>query len=50
MSGMPACAFCELSPDRIIWSSELVVAVRDLFPVSPGHTLVITRRHTSTYF
>ena len=45
-----ACPFCTLAPEQLVWQSELVVAIRDLHPVSPGHTLVITRRHAVTYF
>lgn len=26
------------------------MALRDAYPVSPGHTLVITRRHVESYF
>ena len=29
---------------------ELAFTIRDGFPVSPGHTLVIPRRHCETYF
>lgn len=39
-----ACPFCRL--DRaIIAENEHAIAIRDLFPVSEGHTLVIPRRH-----
>ena len=37
----PACPFCSLAGERIIARTELAVAIRDGFPVSPGHTLVI---------
>ena len=47
---MPACPFCTLAPEQLVWQSELVVAIRVLHPVTPGHTLVITRRHALTYF
>jgi diadenosine tetraphosphate (Ap4A) HIT family hydrolase len=30
--------------------SELVYAMADKFPVSPGHTLIIPRRHCADYF
>lgn len=30
--------------------SDLVLTVRDAFPVSPGHTLVIPRRHVASVF
>lgn len=33
-----------------MWSDELVVAVRDRDPVSPGHTLIVPRRHVGTWF
>jgi diadenosine tetraphosphate (Ap4A) HIT family hydrolase len=44
------CAFCTLAPVRIIGENELAVVVRDSFPVSPGHTLVIPRRHIGSFF
>ncbi len=49
---MPPCPFCTLSPERITWRSPdgLVFAIRDAFPVSPGHTLIIPTRHVATYF
>lgn len=31
-------------------SNELAFAIRDAFPVSPGHTLVIPRREVATWF
>jgi diadenosine tetraphosphate (Ap4A) HIT family hydrolase len=45
-----ACPFCNIEPERIIWSSDLVYAIEDGYPVSPGHTLVIPKRHCPTYF
>ncbi|MCP3993476.1 MAG: DUF3427 domain-containing protein [bacterium] len=47
---MPPCPFCSLPVDRILWKSDLVLATRDLYPVSDGHTLLVTRRHCDTYF
>lgn len=44
------CPFCSLPRDRLIFESELAVAFRDGFPVSPGHTLIIPRRHIASYF
>ena len=40
------------SKARSTWvaSNDLAFAIRDGFPVSPGHTLVITRRETPTWF
>ena len=44
------CPFCNLPPDRIISESDLVLTIRDAFPVSPGHTLIIPRRHAASVF
>jgi diadenosine tetraphosphate (Ap4A) HIT family hydrolase len=44
-----ACVFCELN-GRIVAENELALAIRDRFPVTPLHTLVISRRHVPTYF
>ena len=45
-----SCPFCQLEPDRIIAENEYALLVRDGYPVSPGHSLVIPKRHTETYF
>ena len=39
------CPFCALPPERIIDSNDLALVIRDGYPVSPGHTLVIPKRH-----
>ena len=44
------CPFCSLSGERIVAEDELTITVRDICPVSPGHTLVIARRHVSSLF
>ncbi len=44
------CPFCQLPDDRLLAANELAVAILDGFPVSPGHTLVIPRRHVSSWF
>ena len=31
-------------------SNDLALAIRDGFPVSPGHTLIIPKRHIATFF
>jgi diadenosine tetraphosphate (Ap4A) HIT family hydrolase len=51
MSDSPdACPFCALPATRIVDANELAVAVEDAFPVAPGHTLVIPRRHVASAF
>ncbi len=42
--------FCQLSSERIQPASTLAVAFDDGFPVSPGHLLVIPRRHVASFF
>lgn len=44
------CPFCEIDQDRILYEDELCFTVRDGFPVSNGHTLIITRRHIVSFF
>ena len=45
------CPFCKAESERdIIASSTLSVAFYDGFPVSPGHALIIPKRHVSSFF
>ena len=44
------CPFCTLPPERILARSEHGGVLRDLYPVSPGHTLVIPWRHVGSFF
>jgi len=44
------CPFCTLPPERIIDSNDLALVIRDGYPVSPGHTLVIPKRHLGSWF
>ena len=44
------CAFCTLPASRIIDTSEYGVVIRDGFPISPGHSLVIPKRHIGSFF
>lgn len=48
--GEADCPFCHLPGERIIVENQRAVAVRDRFPVTPLHTLIIPRRHVSSYF
>lgn len=44
------CPFCSPEADRIFYASRLVLGVWDRFPVSPGHALLIPKRHVATWF
>jgi len=46
----PDCPFCNLSTDRIISESDYTLTIRDGFPVSEGHTLIIPKRHVQSFF
>jgi ATP adenylyltransferase len=45
-----ACLFCEMTEDRIIDRNDLAYAIRDGYPVTPLHTLIIPKRHAVDYF
>src|SRR5450755_3248249 len=44
------CPFCNLPPERIIFGDDIVFALWDGYPVSPGHALLIPKRHVATWF
>jgi HKD family nuclease/diadenosine tetraphosphate (Ap4A) HIT family hydrolase len=43
------CPFCSVDESRIAFSNDCVIAIWDGFPVSPGHLLIIPRRHTPAW-
>jgi superfamily II DNA or RNA helicase/diadenosine tetraphosphate (Ap4A) HIT family hydrolase/HKD family nuclease len=47
---MPESPFLLIAEDDWVGSNELAFAVRDRFPVSPGHTLVVPRRHIASWW
>ena len=44
------CPFCTLPPERVIHRNRSSVVIRDGFPVSAGHTLIIPHRHIGSFF
>ena len=44
------CPFCAPDASRIVGETPLAFALRDAFPVSPGHTLIVPRRHIASFF
>ena len=44
------CPFCTPDPTRIIFETDGFFGLWDGYPVSPGHALVIPRRHIATWF
>ncbi len=46
----PTCPFCCLNPASITIENPHAVAILDGFPVSPGHTLIVPKRHIASLF
>ena len=44
------CPFCDIDPNRIEDENDLCVAIRDQYPVTELHTLIIPKRHVSSFF
>lgn len=44
------CPFCNLPAGRVIDRNDLAMALRDAYPVSPGHTLIVPVRHIGSFF
>jgi diadenosine tetraphosphate (Ap4A) HIT family hydrolase len=46
----PSCPFCDLKSREIVLENPLALAIRDIYPVTKDHLLVIPRRHVGDYF
>jgi diadenosine tetraphosphate (Ap4A) HIT family hydrolase len=44
------CPFCNLARDSFMAESTTCVAFFDGYPISPGHLLVVPRRHVRSFF
>ena len=44
------CPFCNLPKERVWFDSQNSLAILDGFPLTPGHTLVIPKRHVASIF
>ena len=44
------CPFCNVEATKILLENEVGIALRDAFPVTEGHTIVITKRHVTSLF
>ena len=47
---MSECIFCNIDQSRIIDSNDFFYVIRDIYPVTELHTLMIPHRHISSYF
>ena len=46
----PTCPFCTLDESRVLLANDHAIAFLDGFPVTPGHSLIVPRRHISSFF
>lgn len=44
-----SCPFCNTSALPLTAQAALFVAFHDKYPISPGHTLIVPRRHVASY-
>ncbi|OGK24765.1 hypothetical protein A3A46_03670 [Candidatus Roizmanbacteria bacterium RIFCSPLOWO2_01_FULL_37_13] len=46
---MDKCFFCQVQSQsqQVIWNSDKLFAIYDSYPVSPGHTLIVPKRHVA---
>jgi diadenosine tetraphosphate (Ap4A) HIT family hydrolase len=48
--GDSSCVLCTLPGERILGENDHAVWVLDLHPVSPGHSLIVSKRHVESFF
>ena len=49
-SNKDECLFCRANPKHLIAEDEFCYAVKDSFPVTKSHMLIIPKRHVANYF
>ena len=47
---MKDCPFCDISSESVFAENDRFIAILDRFPISPGHALLIPRRHCASFF
>lgn len=50
MASQQVCPFCATETAQAVLENELAFAIYDQFPVTPGHALIIPKRHVSSFF
>lgn len=48
-SASETCPFCQSPSGSVFYETSLVQALWDGFPVSPGHALIVPRRHVARW-
>src|SRR5207237_1207747 len=49
-SKFESCPFCAIADERVVEPADNAFAILDAYPVSPGHTLIVIRRHVADVF
>ncbi len=44
------CPFCHLAGRKILFANKYASAFYDEYPVSPGHLLIVPKRHVASFF
>lgn len=44
------CPFCALPPSRVLGENLHAFWIRDVYPISSGHSLIIPKRHIESFF
>jgi len=44
------CLFCDVDHKRVMFENKYAYVIRDGFPVTKGHSLIIPKRHIEDYF
>lgn len=47
---MPPCPFCNLREEEIFHQGELVLGIWNTYPATPGHAMIVPRRHVESWF
>jgi len=50
LSNQPACPFCNPDNPGVVMANDHAIALYDGYPVTPGHALIIPRRHFASLF
>jgi diadenosine tetraphosphate (Ap4A) HIT family hydrolase len=45
-----SCHFCQINELKIVLANSRALAIYDGYPISPGHTLIIPKRHIASFF